>query len=96
MPATNLNGHQTEISALAETGRYEWAYYREHKYSFPYPSERIGRCLGSCEHKDRAMIQYIMKGLGNVLLYQTFWRLSKEELNSPVELDKRAKFDSFM
>ena len=37
VPATVLTGKQTEISALAETGWYEWLYYRGYESSFPYP-----------------------------------------------------------
>ena len=36
VPATVLTGQQTDISALAETGWYEWVYYRDSESSFPY------------------------------------------------------------
>ena len=57
VPATVLKGQQTDISELAETGWYDWVYYRDYGSSFPYPVERLGRCLGPCDHKGTVMSQ---------------------------------------
>ena len=80
-----LTVQHTEISALAETGWYEWVYYRDYESSFPYPVERLGRCLGPCEHKGTLMSQHILNEQGNVLPYQTFRRLTKDEHRSAAE-----------
>ena len=65
--ATVLTGQQTDISALAETGWYKWVYYRDSESSIPYPVERLGRCLGPCEHKGTVMSQHVFNDQGNVL-----------------------------
>ena len=91
-----LTGKQTDISALAETGWYEWVYYRDSESTFPYPVERLGRFLGPCEHKGTVMIQRIINDQGNVLLYQTFRRLTKDEHRSAAESLKRGKFDQII
>ena len=87
-----LTGLQTDISELAETGWYEWVYYRDSESSFPYPVERLGQCLGPCDHKGTVMSQYILNDQGSVLSYQTFWRLIKEEHRSAAKSFKRDKF----
>ena len=93
VPATVLTGQQTDISALAETGWYEWVYYRDSESSFPYPVERLGRCLGPCEHKGTVMSQYILNDQGSVLPYQTFRRLTKDEHQSAAKSLKQDNFD---
>ena len=88
-----LTGQQTDSSALAETGWYEWVYYRDSESSFPYPVERLGRCLGPCEHKGTVMSQYILNDQGSVLPYQTFRILTKDKNRSASESLKRDNFD---
>ena len=88
-----LTGQQTDISALAEIGWYEWVYYRDSEISFPYPVERLGRCLGPCEHKGTVMSQQILNDQVNVLPYQTFFRLTKDEHRSAAESLKRDNFN---
>ena len=85
LPATVLTGQHTDISALAETGWYKWVYYRDSESSFPYPVERLGICLGPCEHKGTVTSQHILNDQGNVLPYQTFCRLTKDEHRSAAE-----------
>ena len=89
VPATVLTGQQIETSALAETGWYEWVYYRYSKSSFRYPVERLGRCIGPCEHKGTVMSQHILNDQGSVLPYQIFWRLIKDEHQSAAESLKK-------
>ena len=93
VPATVLTGQQTDISALAETGWYEWVYCRYSESSFPYPVERLGRCLVPCEHKGTVISQHVLNDQGNVLPYQKFRRLTKEEHRSADESLKRDNFD---
>ena len=93
VPATVITGQQTDISALAETGWYEWVYYRDSESSFPYPVERLGRCLGPYEHKGTVMSQYILNYQVSVLPYQTFRRLTKEEHQSAAKSLKQDNFD---
>ena len=88
-----LKGQQTDISALAETGWHEWVYYRDYGSSFPYPVERLGRCLGPCDHKGTVMSQYILNDQGILLPYQTFRRLTKDKHRSAAESLKRDNFD---
>jgi len=42
------------------------------------------------------MNQNILNDTGNVLTYQKFRRLTKIETSSPIEADKRNRFDSFI
>ena len=88
-----LTGQQKDISELAETGWYEWVYYKDSESSFPYPMERLGRCLGPCDHKGTVMSQHVLNDQGNVLPYQTFRRLTKEEHRSGAESLKQDNFD---
>ena len=83
--ATVLIVQQTDISALAETGWYKWVYYRDSESSFPYPVERLGRCLVPCEHKGTVTKQHILNDQGSVLPYQKFRRLTKDEHQSAAE-----------
>ena len=93
VPATVLRGQYTDISALAETGWYEWIYYRDSESSFPYPVERLGRYLIPCENKGTVMSQHVLNDQGNVLSYQTFQRLTKDKHRSAAESLKRDNFD---
>ena len=93
VPATVLTGQQTDISALAENGWYEWVYYKGSEISFPYPVERLGRCLGPCEHKGNVMSQHVLNDQRNVLPYQAFRRLTKDEHQSAAESLKQYNFD---
>ena len=72
VPDTVLTGQHTYILALAETGWYEWVYYRDSESRFPYPVERLVRFLGPCEHKGTVMSQHILNDQVNVLPYQHF------------------------
>ena len=92
VPATVLTGQQPDISTLAETGWYEWVYYRDSVSRFPYPVECLGRCLGPCEHKGTVISQHVLNYRGNVLPYQTFPRLTKDEHRSAAESLKRDNF----
>ena len=40
----------------------------------------LGRCLGPCEHKGTVMDQHVLNEQGNVLPYQKFCRLAKENI----------------
>ena len=88
-----LTGQHTDISALTETGWYEWVYYRDSESIFPYPVERLGKCLGPCEHKGTVMSQYIFNDQGSVLPYQTFRRLTKDGHRSAAESLNRDNFN---
>ena len=55
--------------------------------------ERLGRFLGPREHKGTVMIQHILNYQGNVLPYQTFWRLTKDKHRSSTESLKQDNFD---
>ena len=92
VPATLLTRQHTDISALAETGWYKWVYYQDSESSFPYPVERLGRFLGPYEHKGTVTSQHILNDQGNVLPYQTFRRLTKDEHRSAAESLKRDNF----
>ena len=93
VPSTVITGKQTDISALAETGWYEWVYYRDSESSFPYQVERLGRCLGPCGHKGTEMSQHIINDQWNILAYQTFRRLTKDKHRSAAESLKRDNFN---
>ena len=55
--------------------------------------ELLGRFLGPREHKGTVMIQHIVNDHGNVLPYQTFWRLTKDKHLSAAESLKQDNFD---
>ena len=93
VPVTVLTGQQTDISALVENGWYEWVYYRDSESSFPYPVERLVRCLVPCERKGTVMSQHILNDQGNVLPYQTFRRLTKDKHRSAAESLKQDNSD---
>ena len=93
VPATVLTGQHRDISALTETGWNEWVYYRDYESSFPYPVERLWRCLGPCENKGTVMSQHILNDQGNVLPYQNFWRLTKDVHWSAAKSLKQDNFD---
>ena len=93
VPATVLTGQQTDILVIAETGWYEWVYYRDPETSFSFPVERLGRCLGPCEHKGTVMSQCIINYQVSVMPYQTFRRLIKDKHRCAAESLKRDNFD---
>ena len=61
IPHTYLNGEVTYISYICVFGWYEWVKFRHEgpKDKYPYPSERLGRCLGPVINKRNTMSQHV-------------------------------------
>lgn len=95
-PYSKLTGKETDISALAEFGWYEWCYFRDATSPFPYPNERLGRCLGPTNSVGSKMSQYILNDSANVLPQLTVRKLTRSEMLSTVERMKREVFDKII
>ena len=93
VPNTKVTGQQTDISSLAAFEWYEWVYYRDPGQTYPFPSERLGRCLGPAEHHGTEMSQWVLNEKGNVLPQQTLRSLTPTELQSNMDRKKRDSFD---
>ena len=59
---TNLKivGETGDISNLCQLGWFEWCYYCN-RNNFPYPEEKLARCLGPAANYSNEMSQYILK-----------------------------------
>ena len=53
-------GETGDISNLCQLGWFEWCYYRD-RNNFPYPEEKLGRCLGPAANYSNEMSQHILK-----------------------------------
>lgn len=91
-----VTGDEGDISNLCQFGWYDWVYYREHKPSFPYPKEILGRVLGPSKGQGNEMSQWILKSNGKVVPRRTVRSLTAAEINSSTELAKRLLFDELI
>ena len=66
-PHSRMTGQPCDISAYCNFGWYEWVKFRHHGVQFPYPTERLGRCLGPSDDADNVMCQYILADRGTVI-----------------------------
>ena len=84
---------EPDISNLCQFKFYDWCYYRDNMSKFPYPSEFLGRILGPSEDYGNEMCFWILRSDGRVIPRQTVRVLTSEEINSPLEINKRNAFD---
>jgi len=91
-PYFKATGIAADISSLCEFEWYEWIYFRDHASKFPYAKERLGRYLGPADHAGTMMSKWILNENGKVLPYQTIRKLTKSEVISPVEIERRKIF----
>ena len=61
-PHSFMTGEITDISNICAFEWYEWVKFRREGSSaaYPYPSERLGRCLGPARNKGNSMSQYVL------------------------------------
>jgi len=95
-PQSQMTGQPYDISAFCSFGLYEWIKFRHHGEQFPYPTERLGRCLGPSDDAGNGMSQYVLTDRGTVITVQTIRSLTPAEVNSPVEARKRDIFDKII
>ena len=88
-PHTKMTGQPYDISNVCEFEWFEWIKYRHHGEQFPYPSEKLGRCLGPSNDAGNGMTQYVLTDKGTVITIQTLRSLTPAEMNSPTETKKR-------
>lgn len=94
-PHSYMTGETTDISNICAFDWYEWVKFRREgpDAKYPYPSERLGRCLGPATNKGNSMSQYVMMETGNVIPVQTLRSLTKAEMENPKEQSIMKAFD---
>ena len=92
-PHTITFGNQADISNLCSFGWYQWVYYRDHGV-FPINKEKLGRVLGPLRNEGNEMAQAVLTSSGKVIPRRTIRRLRDDEITSPIEIDKRKRFDA--
>ena len=82
------------ICHLRNFQRYEWVKLRRvgSDATYPFPSEHLGRCLGSAMNKGNAMSQNILLTNGKVNPVQTLRSLTPAEFDIDLEKHKRREF----
>ena len=93
-PYHTVYHQELDISNICLFKFYDWYYYREQKAKFPYPSQILGRVLGSFEDVGNGMSQWILRVDGRIHSQQTVRPLTHEELWSPLEIARRKAFDA--
>ena len=96
VPHSAMTGEVTDISNLCRFGWYEWVKFRKPGEQYPFPTERLGRCLGPARNKGNAMSQYVLTESGEVLPIQTIRKLLPSELTCEAEKGKREKMDEYI
>ena len=107
MPASNraergiqelimMTGEVTDRSHLCNFQWYEWIKFHRigPEAAYPYPSEHLGRCLGSARNKGTAMSQILLLINGKVIPVLTLKSLTQAEIDSSLEWSKRDEFDA--
>jgi hypothetical protein len=96
VPETIMTGNTANISHIAEFGSYEWVMFHDNKPSFPDDKLILGYYLGPAFDTGSALMAKILKSNGVFVCRSTLWHLTDEELNSPVHIDMRHKFDELI
>ena len=91
-PHSATFGNQADISNLCCFGWYEWVYYRDHG-TFPINKEKLGKALGPIKNEGNEMAQAILAHTGSVVPRRTVRRLRRDEITSPIELEKQKAFN---
>ena len=81
-PHTLMSVQPTDISAIYESGWYDWCYYRYTAAKLQNSAELLGRFLGPADHAGTAMYQWEMNENGIVLPLLTLRSLNVGEINS--------------
>ncbi len=93
VPETIMIGNSTNISHIAEFGWYDWVMFCDSKPFFPDVKRILGCYLGPAIDTGLALMAKILKSNGVFVCRSTLQHLTNEELNSPVHMDMRHKFD---
>ena len=98
VPHSYMTGEMTDISHLCNFGWYEWVKFRREGDSakYPFPTELLGRCLGPARNKGNMMSQRVLTEKGELLPVQTLRKLTKAEMDDPLEIEKRKQFDAYI
>jgi hypothetical protein len=92
-PEMIITGNTADISHIAEFGLYDWVMFCDNEPSFPDDKLILGRYLGPAIDTGLALTAKILKSNGVFVCRSTRRHLTDEELNSPVHMDMRRKFD---
>ena len=92
-PHSMMTGEMTDISHLCNFKWYEWVKFRKPGKKYPYPTEKLGRCLGPALNKGNTMSQHVLTESGEILPTQTLRSLTQSEIESPTEKEKRQRMD---
>ncbi len=92
VPETIMTGNTADISHIAVFGWYDWVMFRDNE---PSPDDKLilGCYLGPAIDTGLALTAKILKSNGVFACRSTLQHLTDEELNSPVHMDMRRKFD---
>jgi hypothetical protein len=93
VPETIMTGNTADISHIAEFGWYTWVMFRDSKPYFPDDKLILGCYLGPAIDTGSALTAKILISNGMFVCRSTLQHLTNEELNSPVHIDVRCKFD---
>ena len=85
-----------DILNLCQFGWYEWVYFRQKNYAFPFQKEDLSRFLGPTNNDGNEICQWVLHKNVQVVPRRTLRRLSLDELNitNDNESNKRAAFDA--
>eukprot|EP00957_Ditylum_brightwellii_P025408 1921668-Ditylum_brightwellii.AAC.1 len=96
IPCTALTGEEEDMSSLCAFKWYEGCYFREQKMSSPFNKKILDHVLGPAKGEGNELVQWLMKGNGNVMPCQTLRLLNVEELNSETKIRSHKFFDSLI
>ena len=86
-------GEMADISNLCNFRWYEWCYFRQHKTSFPYLQQELGRCLGPTKNEGNEMCQWVLQRNGKIVPRRTLRRLTHDEASPHNEVERRKRED---
>ena len=95
-PHSMMTGEMTDILHICKFKWYEWVKSRKPGELYPYPTEWLGRCLGPARNKGNAMSQHVLIEQGEVIPIQTCRKLTKSEVENPIEVERRKKMDTYI
>ena len=94
VPETKMFGETADITHISEFAWYEWVYWYDEKESYPGTGWVLGRYLGPSPDIGSHFTAKILKSNGQVVHRSTLRSLTRDELDSAHEADRRAAFDA--
>ena len=93
-PHMTVFGEEGDISNVCQFHFYDWCYFRDSTASFPFPDKILGRILGPAdETAGNQMSQWILRADGEIFPRHTARPLTDDEIDSPIEENKRKAFN---